>query len=578
MALVGTLVEHLGWTLLHFIWQGLLVGIAHELALRAARRQSPRFRYGISLSALLALALAPIATLAALTSSGSGPVGTTLATAASIEVSSSSMANDLASAGAADVVSLMLPYLVLAWLIGVCLLSIRFGIGVVALRNLVRQADYEAVSDWMREELERLAKQMGITRRVRIALSTRVGSPLVVGWLKPVIFLPLTAATGLDHRQISLVLAHELAHLRRYDHVVNLLQVAVETLLFYHPAVHRVSRALRQEREQCCDDMAIEIGGNKFAYARVLAELEEMRQQERTRVLALGIAEQELYTRIERLVRNSAGEDSRQRWLPVVLIAAAGMLSASHTLDFSAPLLPSLFETSRTSQRVSLTLPAPSQREFVPIRVPAREVESPFVAESVSADEDARRSAAPASDEPAATSIPESPALATPPNVSAPPAVEQASPQKNAAQAEPGRTDEPPVSSEPIVAGGELVRAVEPRYPRRALRGGQEGFVEISFTITAEGNVMDTAILNAEPRGTFDEAALAALEQWKFKPFTENGTPVAKRVSQVLEFRLSEKPLTRGGTPTSAECREQTGTRLCRAAESEQTRLTILND
>lgn len=106
------------------------------------------------------------------------------------------------------------------------------------------------------------------------SLAARV--PLVIGWLRPVILLPASAASGLTVAQLELILAHELAHVRRNDHLINLLQHLIETLLFYHPAVWWVSAKIREERENCCDDLAVQaFDGDKVGYARALARLDD---------------------------------------------------------------------------------------------------------------------------------------------------------------------------------------------------------------------------------------------------------------------------------------------------------------
>ena len=112
---------------------------------------------------------------------------------------------------------------------------------------------------------------------VQLLESTRVAVPMAVGWLRPAILLPVTALTGLPSDQLEAILAHELAHTRRYDYLVNLIQSAVETLLFYHPAVWWVSGRIRVEREHCCDDQAVAACGDRVLYARALAALEEQR-------------------------------------------------------------------------------------------------------------------------------------------------------------------------------------------------------------------------------------------------------------------------------------------------------------
>jgi beta-lactamase regulating signal transducer with metallopeptidase domain len=134
----------------------------------------------------------------------------------------------------------------------------------------------EASAEWQRVA-EHLSESLGLRRAVRLLESAAVEVPSVLGSLRPVILLPASTLTGLTPEQIEMVLAHELAHIRRHDFLVNLLQALVETLMFYHPAVWWMSRRVRIERENCCDDLAVAVCGNPLQYARALTRLEELR-------------------------------------------------------------------------------------------------------------------------------------------------------------------------------------------------------------------------------------------------------------------------------------------------------------
>src|SRR5580692_6312419 len=114
-------------------------------------------------------------------------------------------------------------------------------------------------------------------RAIRVLISTVAESPSVIGWLRPVILLPAATLAGLEPEQLQAVLAHEIAHIRRHDYLVNLAQTVVETLLFYHPAVWWVSARIRHERELCCDDAAVAMCGDAVFYARALTSLERLR-------------------------------------------------------------------------------------------------------------------------------------------------------------------------------------------------------------------------------------------------------------------------------------------------------------
>src|SRR5213075_1678041 len=132
------------------------------------------------------------------------------------------------------------------------------------------------------------AHAMRLRRAVKLVESAAVEVPAVISWLRPVVLLPASTLTGLAPKQIEMVLAHELAHIRRHDFLVNILQAVVETLMFYHPAVWWMSRRLRIERENCCDDLAVAVCGDALQYARALTRLEELRGGPRIALAANG--------------------------------------------------------------------------------------------------------------------------------------------------------------------------------------------------------------------------------------------------------------------------------------------------
>ena len=123
----------------------------------------------------------------------------------------------------------------------------------------------------------RIAATLGLSRRVHVVDSPLVDTPTVIGWVKPVILLPIAAFAGLSPSQVEAILAHELAHIRRHDFLVNLLQTFAETMLFYHPAVWWLSARIRTEREHCCDSVALSVCGDAVSYAEALVELESWR-------------------------------------------------------------------------------------------------------------------------------------------------------------------------------------------------------------------------------------------------------------------------------------------------------------
>jgi bla regulator protein blaR1 len=349
----GTVSQSLGWALLHLLWQGTLVAVALAAALRVLDRRAASVRYLLSCSALALMLVLPALTgwhhYASLQKEESLPPASATVERTPAGARTPGFVLERAvdrrspaaprAAESTPVLERALPllgehmhWLVFAWGLGVTVSSLRLLSGWLKLRRLVREAE-PAPAEWQ-EAMERLARRLGMTRPVRLLRSAALDVPAAVGWLRPVVLLPVTALTGLSARQLEMVLAHELAHIRRYDFAVNLVQTLVETLLFYHPAVWWMSRVIRVEREHCCDDIAVGTSGNAVSYARALTALESLR------VLPLGTASPamsalggSLTDRVRRLVGAPATRCS-SRW-----VAGASVVTLMSGVAVAGPLV-----------------------------------------------------------------------------------------------------------------------------------------------------------------------------------------------------------------------------------------------
>ncbi len=330
-----TFVENLGWPLLHFIWQGAALALLLALLLRILRGSTANLRYIISCAALALMILAPIATILMITDSAGyaepvepqaseplmvmvteAPEPFAEQTLALTEAEPLAYLADPAPLAWKDQLKSMLevamPYLVLGWMVGVLGLSMwRLG-GWTQIQFLKRRMVKPVDTSWQ-DKLKNLTERLGITRTVRMLESALVEVPTVVGWLKPIILIPASSLMGVTPQQLEAILLHELAHIRRFDYLVNLLQTLAETLGFYHPAVWWVSRRIRVERENCCDDLAARALGDKVRYARALATMEETRQ--RSPQLALAANRSNLLHRVSRLLGISTPEQNHFGWL-----------------------------------------------------------------------------------------------------------------------------------------------------------------------------------------------------------------------------------------------------------------------
>lgn len=245
--------------------------------------------------------------------------------------------------------------LVAFWGAGVVLLCIRLAGAWIVLKRLVGGSRV-ATSVALHRALETLRVRAGVARSVRLLLSSRVPSPLTFGWLRPVIVLPYSAVTGLPIQQLEAVLAHEIAHIQRHDYLIGVLQTLIETLLFYHPAVWWTSRTIRQEREHCCDEVAVTLfWGDAHGYAHALLALETSRHPP----LALAARDGSLLERVSRLLgRPPTTQGSRGAVLALgVLLAFFGVRVEAQTGGCQNPNFPVHEGSSWTYVYPNLVIP-----------------------------------------------------------------------------------------------------------------------------------------------------------------------------------------------------------------------------
>ena len=223
-------------------------------------------------------------------------------------------------------------FLLLCGLLVFFLLSLRWLGGLIGVSRLKRSG-LQVEDTHLQSVFDALLVNLGITNQARLFTSVHVDQPMVVGWLKPVVLLPLSIATNLPPDQVEAILAHELVHVRRHDYLVLVLQSVMEVLFFYHPAVWWVSRQMRIEREYCCDDLAMKVLGNELVYVTALANLDTRRAG----TFALGANDGRLVDRIRRIVHRQNGSvRQRSSWLGVgILLIGCGLLVTA-CLDWSA--------------------------------------------------------------------------------------------------------------------------------------------------------------------------------------------------------------------------------------------------
>jgi len=351
-----SLAEALNTALLHFVWQGIALGVVWGLLRMVLRNRSANSRYVAGCVVLAALALAPVITIGVAWQSPVVAVETFVENSDHLPTfGRSTVTEPLPEALWGNLESWILPL----WAAGVSVFALRLawaGGHASSLRRKGVKADSS-----MESMIAGLAERLGVRQKLRVLMSPVAEVPAVVGWLRPVILLPAAVVVGLTPRQLESLLAHELAHIRRHDYFVNILQMLVETFLFYHPVVWWVSSSIRYERELCCDDLAVRSCGDAVSYARALAQLERLRSVAPS--LVMGSANGPLFHRIQRLLGRGKYEQ-----IPSRLACAAGLLAGFLCLGW--------FMTVRAQQREALAAepgPTPVLQEVAPAPIPAPE-------------------------------------------------------------------------------------------------------------------------------------------------------------------------------------------------------------
>ena len=341
-------------SLLHFLWQGMFVALVWAVLFRLVQARRTQIHYVLGLAGMFVMAACPVVTFVLL-ESGAGwnatkPAisrnvppqnqvddGVPLLPGSSAPQSGQSLLG-LRQAVAHDGQTHYLvrwigdaqPYVLGGWIAGLTLLSGRLLFGVVGVRRLRRGR--RAISGEMAQRAAALARRMGLGRIPGVFASVAAREAVVVGLLRPMVLLPVAWLVEMSPEVLEAVIAHELAHIRRFDLWFNLFQRLVETLLFYHPAVWWLSRRVRLSREMCCDELAARTTGDCVAYATALEAAARQRLAPAGSLLqvALGVTRMTLLERV-RNVLGLGPQNKRRRWwlaaVLVLLVLAAGGLT-----------------------------------------------------------------------------------------------------------------------------------------------------------------------------------------------------------------------------------------------------------
>jgi beta-lactamase regulating signal transducer with metallopeptidase domain len=270
--------QTLAWSLLHFLWQGAAIAAVAAAFMAVLRRPATRYLVGITALALMlgsfvitfAAISEPAATVAEVAAIGA-PAAAPASSNGASRYSVNALMEERAAISSGDFV-----WIARGWLLGVFVFALRIAFGLLVLEQL-RRRNLIALPEALVVRFRILQHRLGIRRVIQYCECHSLNVPAVIGFLRPVVLLPVRAFTGLTPEQLEAVIAHELAHIKRLDVAVNFFQVVAETLFFFHPAVWWLNKRIRADREDCCDDVAIAACGGTVGYARALATMETWR-------------------------------------------------------------------------------------------------------------------------------------------------------------------------------------------------------------------------------------------------------------------------------------------------------------
>ena len=319
----GPLAEQIGWTLVHTVWQLLLIVSIYLLTILFTKKAVKRYWIGTSL--LLIQLVISILTFTMIGKSISKN-GTDLIRFSNLKPSFFQTSLFYLERNV-KLISLL-------WSCGAGLLFLKLVFGYISVHKLKNSKDNMPQAK-LNKILRTLVLKMKITQAIDIKMNTQILVPMLIGTLKPLILIPVSLISRLSSEQLEVIIAHELAHLKRNDFLINIFQSFVDIVFFYHPAMWLFSAQIRKERENCCDDMAIKITGNKILLAKTLIQIQEGLAISPRLALAFGENTFSLKDRILRIVGVSSGQNPFKEgiWVAMGLLITFWAFAKSNNLS-----------------------------------------------------------------------------------------------------------------------------------------------------------------------------------------------------------------------------------------------------
>ncbi|MCW3806200.1 M56 family metallopeptidase [Plebeiibacterium marinum] len=308
--------EALGWTIIHSLWQGIILLIGLLFLLSLLKKYSAQVRYFISFTALIIMLGWSCSTFIKAYEYASEKQDmrqelisnpdyfkNLVASSENNKTQPAEESFNLQTVKLRAWFQRNFPLFLTVWLIGIGLFTVRLLGGLAYNRRLRTLQLLPFEEKWM-EKLIEFSNSLNISKVIKAYKSPHTFSPLTLGFMKPIILFPVKAFTGLSEKEIEAIIAHELAHIVRNDYLFNIIQSVIEIVFFYHPAIWTISRCIRDEREHSCDDIAIELTGDKVTYAKALTNAQIFTYEQENLTMAFGTKKSSLLERIKRIQKN----------------------------------------------------------------------------------------------------------------------------------------------------------------------------------------------------------------------------------------------------------------------------------
>ena len=549
----------IGWTLIHFLWQGTILFLSYWIITRIFLKGKINFQYWIGITFIALCLIIPAREFIIQLDSGKSDIihqiGMSIDAIESIGILSPTEI----------FISLMqkfIPYLVIFWTISVFLISFNLIKSWFSLVRLGKETSLE-LPDNLLKKLKQAMGKLKLKFKPIVILSNKINIPATFGYFKPVILLPVSLIAKLPSEQMEAVLLHELCHIKRADFLHNIMQLLVETLFFYHPLTKWISRDIRKIREQCCDELVLELKTDPLVYAKALTNIASIYNNNKSNTasyLQIAVNDGELFNRIKSLMLNERSKSPLTTISLAILFLVLALVVLNTIFKTKNHQNSLLFETDSLvkkennlqQQEIRPTYLTPNVYQLINQQQQQKPTHNSTnnnanIAEPKLTDSKVKQSVE-STNTLNNTFITNENKLTNDIHVSNAKTNDEKSQINDLTITEEIKAQNTLVQEvkPPILETGinnnypRIIKRVNPVYRRIARSRGIEGTVILSFSINSNGRVKKITVDKSSPLKLLDGNAKQALRQWRFDPKSINEYNIKNRYQQIFSFNLNE--------------------------------------